>query len=48
MFRKKCYYLGGCDHLEDAAKARAEAEKKVFGDFLKWYEEERKEEKVKI
>lgn len=48
MFKKKCYYLGGYDRLEDAAKARAEAEEKVFGDFLKWYEEERSEEKVKI
>lgn len=48
MFKKKCYYLGGYSRLEDAAKARAEAEEKVFGDFLKWYEEERTEEKVKI
>lgn len=48
MFKKKCYYLGGYSRLEDAAKARAEAEEKVFGDFLKWYEEERSEEKVKI
>lgn len=47
MFKKKCYYLGGYSRLEDAAKARAEAEEKVFGDFLKWYEEERTEEKVK-
>ena len=43
-----CSLIGGYDRLEDAAKARAEAEEKVFGDFLKWYEEERSEEKVKI
>lgn len=40
MFRQKCYYLGGYDHIEDAAEARAEAEEKIFGDFLKWYESE--------
>ena len=39
MFKKKCYYLGGYDSLDDAAKARAAAEEKVFGDFVKWYGE---------
>ena len=39
MFKKKCYYLGGYDRLEDAAKVRAEAEEKIFGNFLKWYQE---------
>lgn len=38
MFRNKCYYLGGYDTIEDAARARSEAEKQVFGDFLHWYE----------
>ena len=38
MFRNKCYYLGGFDTIEDAAEARREAEKQVFGDFLHWYE----------
>lgn len=38
MFKKKCYYLGGFDRLEDAAKAREVAEEKLFGDFLAWYE----------
>ena len=33
------YYLGGYDSLDDAAKARAAAEEKVFGDFVKWYGE---------
>ena len=40
MFRQKCYYLGAYEHIEDAARVRAEAEEKIFGDFLKWYEEE--------
>ena len=40
MFKQKCYYLGGYDKIEDAARAREEAEDKLFGDFLKWYEEE--------
>lgn len=38
MFRNKCFYLGGFDTIEDAAEARREAEKQVFGDFLHWYE----------
>lgn len=40
MFRQKCYYLGGYDRIEEAARARAEAEEKIFGDFLHWYEKE--------
>lgn len=39
MFRQKCYYLGGYDRIEDAAEIRRTAEEKIFGDFLKWYEE---------
>ena len=39
MFQQKCYYLGGYDRIEEAAAARAAAEEKIFGDFLKWYEE---------
>ena len=35
MFHQKCYYLGGYDQIDDAAEARAEAEEKLFGDFLK-------------
>ena len=38
MVRNKCFYLGGFDTIEDAAQARREAEKQVFGDFLHWYE----------
>lgn len=40
MFQKKCYNLGGYSRIEDAAKARAAAEEKLFGDFLDWYERE--------
>lgn len=39
MFKQKCYYLGGYDRIEDAAKARRTAEEKMFGDFLEWYKE---------
>ena len=36
MFRNKCYYLGGYDTIEDAARARREAEKQFLGTgFLK-------------
>lgn len=42
MFRQKCYHLGGYEKLEDAAKVRALAEEKLFGDFLEWYETEGK------
>lgn len=37
MFQQKCYYLGGFERIEDAAAARAEAEKNLFGNFLEWY-----------
>ena len=39
MFKQKCYYLGGYDRIEEAAEARHIAEEKLYGDFLKWYEE---------
>lgn len=41
MFKQKCYYLGGYDRKEEAAIARAEAEKNLFGNFLDWYKKER-------
>ena len=34
MFRKKCYYLGGYDHLEDAAKALNSARNMGILDML--------------
>lgn len=39
VFRQKCYNLGNYARLEDAAKARAAAEERIYGDFLAWYEE---------
>lgn len=47
MFRQKCYYLGGYDQIEEAAEARAEAEEKIFGDFLKWYHKTHPEKEKK-
>lgn len=36
VFKRKCYYLGGYDRLEDAARARARGEE-MYDDFLSWY-----------
>lgn len=44
MFRRKQYSLGLYNNIEDAAAARKEAEKHIYGDFLEWYENSRKEE----
>lgn len=41
-FRKKIYYLGCYETLEEASKVRKEAETHIYGDFLKWYEKEGK------
>lgn len=38
-FKRKQYYLGLYESVEDAAEARAKAEKEIYGNFLKWYEE---------
>lgn len=38
-FKKKRYYLGRYEEKKDAIFAREEAEKKLYGDFLKWYAE---------
>ena len=35
MFRNKCYYLGGYDTIEDAARVRREAEKQFFGKHIR-------------
>lgn len=43
-FQGKNYYLGRYEKIEDAIFARKEAEEKMFGEFLKWYENERKGE----
>lgn len=44
IFKRKHYYLGTYDKIEDAADARAMAEKKIFGKFLEWYENEWRKE----
>ena len=38
-FKKKNYYLGIYSRLEDAVRARKEAEDRLYGEFLKWYYE---------
>ncbi|WP_394372107.1 hypothetical protein [Clostridium neonatale] len=37
MFKRKSYHLGYFKDKEDAIKARKEAEKKLFAEFLEWY-----------
>lgn len=39
-FKKKTYYLGVYDKLEDAIRIRKKAEERVFGEFLEWYEQQ--------
>ena len=36
-FKGKTYYLGSHERIEDAVKARKEAENRLFGEFLEWY-----------
>lgn len=36
-FKRKQYYLGMYKKIEDAVSARKEAEKNIYGNFLKWY-----------
>ena len=38
-FKGKTYYLGRFEKIDDAARARKEAEEKIFGDFLLQYHE---------
>ena len=38
-FQKKQYYLCSSTDIEVCKSARKEAEEHIFGDFLKWYEE---------
>ena len=43
-FKRKHYYLGTFENIEDAAAARKEAEERLFVPFLQWYEEHKKTE----
>lgn len=36
-FKGKTYYLGSFRVIEDAVKARREAEQRIYGEFLDWY-----------
>lgn len=38
-FKHKAYNLGNYDRIEDAVKARKQAEERIFGNFLDWYYE---------
>ena len=41
-FQKKQYYLCSSTDIEICKEARNEAEKQIFGNFIKWYEENKK------
>lgn len=47
-FKRKQYYLGLYEKIEDAVFARKQAEKHVYGEFLDWYASEHPEEWEKI
>lgn len=38
-FKRKVFYLGKYEKLEDAVQARKRAEEMLFGEFLDWYHE---------
>lgn len=42
MFQRKRYYLGSYNDLQEAISARKQAEEHIYGEFLKWYEENKK------
>jgi hypothetical protein len=44
QFKNKRYYLGSSKNKEEAIKMRKEAEEKIHGEFLKWYEEQKNKE----
>lgn len=37
QFKSKHYFLGRYDRKDDAIRVRKEAEEKLFGEFLEWY-----------
>lgn len=47
IFKGKWYNLGYYVELEDAKKAREQAEEELFGNFLKWYYETHPDKKKK-
>lgn len=42
VFKRKKYHLGRFTNKQHAIEARKEAEEKIFGDFLEWYEQQKK------
>lgn len=46
--KRKQYYLGSFDKLEDAIEARKIAEGKIYGDFFKWYQETHPDQWAKV
>lgn len=38
-FKGKVYYLGSYRKLEDAVRVRRQAEERLFGEFLNWYQD---------
>lgn len=46
-FKKRLYHLGTYEKLEDAVKARKQAEEQIFGEFLDWFYREYPGEKGK-
>lgn len=48
QFQKKTYSLGYYHNLEDAIKARKTAEQELYGNFLKWYEQEYPDKYMKL
>lgn len=47
-FKRKQYYLGAYENIEDAVAARKAGEKAIYGDFLKWYAETHPEQWEKL
>ena len=43
-FKGYKYYLGEYKYIQDAIDARKEAEGKIFGNFLEWYENKKSED----
>lgn len=46
-FKKKYYYLGTYDKIEQAIQVRQQAENQLFGEFLDWYYAEHPQKKSK-
>lgn len=47
MFQRKNYVIGSYEKIEDAVKARRQAEQHIFGEFLEWYYENHPEKETR-